>query len=283
MGPDVVILGHSGFIGRSLMRSLTACGRTVIGVSSRECDLTNQEMTREWLARLPGPFDLIHAAVVNRAAGQSYDAFTRNCRMLYIVLDSLAPGQCRSFIYLSSVDVYGAHSPCPLSETTLPCPAHYYALAKLTCEGLLRLFPARDFPAAILRLPGVYGVDDGGASLIGRLIRSLMSGQAVALDGDGGLQRDLVCVDDLTAVVAALLDRPGDLLVNVATGESLSLLDMVAIIAEKAQCRPRIDFRPERVPPANLLFDTTHLSQICPGIRLRRMEEGISSYIAALR
>jgi len=280
---QVVILGHSGFIGRNLHRFLTAAGHAVLGASTRDCDLTDQAQVRQWFSTIRGPFALIHAAVINRAEGQSAAAFFANCRMMENVLEGLPPGQCRAFIYLSSVDVYGAQPQLPVSEESLAAPSHYYALAKLTGEGLLRLFPGRDFPAVILRLPGIYGGDDNGKSLLGTLIRTAVANHTITVTGDGTLKRDLVCIEDLAALVAACLDATGDILVNVATGTSLSLLDIIALIAEKAACRPGIEFRAASSPAFDLRFDTTRLTAGWPGIHLRPLSDGISSYLATLR
>lgn len=277
----IVILGHSGFIGRHLLGHFSRAGREVIGIASRECDLTQPDRVRRCLAQLEAPFDLIDAAVINRHLCQDYPAFLANCQMLQNVLDSLPAGLCRSFIYLSSVDVYGRPAG-PINEATLPAPAHYYALAKLTCEQLLHLFP-KGFPTAILRLPGVYGVEDGGRSLVGKLVRAAVSRRPLTIAGSGRLRRDYIGVDDLAAVVDALVARPRDLLVNVATGRSLSLLDIVAIIADKAQCRPEIVWQPEDGPPGvDLVFDPANLRQALPTIRLRSLEEGIAGYLAGL-
>jgi len=278
----IVVLGHTGFIGGYLCQYFKQAGRQVIGLSSRECDLTKPDRVKEWFPHVETPFDLIHCAVINRDQCQGYSSFQSNCQMLQNVLDGLPPGLCRSFIYLSSVDVYGSRPPCPITEETVPFPESYYGLAKLTCERLLRVFPGKGFPAAVLRLPGVYGVLDGGRSLVGKLVRTVAGRLPVTLCGTGRILRDYVSIDDLALVLEALLSKPQDTTINVATGQSLSLLDIVSIIAEKVQCEPEIIFRPQDGPGADLIFDTTRFREVFPMIRLRSLPEGIEAYVAAL-
>lgn len=279
----IVILGHTGFIGGHLCRYFSGRGRRVAGLSSRECDLAKPERVREWFRRLDAPFDLIHSAVINRDQCQGYGSFQSNCQMLQNVLEHIPSALCRSFTYLSSVDVYGRRPPCPITEETLPAPHDYYGLAKLSCEGLLRLAPGPGFPVAVLRLPGVYGVEDGGRSLVGKLARAVCAQQPVTLSGTGGVRRDYVSVGDLALVVETLLERPREIIVNVATGQSLSLLDIVAIIAEKVQCRPEIIFQSQAGRGADLVFDTSRFQESFPTIRLTPLAAGIEGYLADLR
>ena len=278
----VIIIGHSGFIGRHLFQHFKNAGRHVVGISSRDCDLTQPKQVRHWFADKERPFHLIHAAVINRNQCHEYAAFLNNCKLVQNVLAALPPGRCRSLIYLSSVDVYGNCPPCPITEQTAPAPAHYYALSKWTCEQLLRLFPGRGFPVAILRLPGVYGAGDCGQSLLGKLWRQVNDRQAIILSGNGCSQRDLINVDDLATLVDALLDRPQDILLNVASGKSLSLLDIIALIGEKCRCQPTIILQPDISPAADLIFNSQKLRDLFPRPIIRALEDGIDDYHAAL-
>jgi nucleoside-diphosphate-sugar epimerase len=281
----IVILGHTGFIGAYLLRHLADSGRQVIGLSARECDLSKAGEIRSSLGQLPRPFDLINCAVINRNRCHDYSAFEMNCRMLRNLVEALPPGCCRSFIHLSSVDVYGKHPPLSLNESTPAAPDDFYGLAKFTGEGLLRLGLDKQCQLAILRLPGVYGVADGGNSLVGGLTRKIIAGQPVTLTGRGELRRDCLAIGDLAALVEALLEAPRQLLVNVATGSSYSLLEMVDIIAEVGGVRPEVSvaLSDDAEEKGDLLFDVTglrlHFQEFAP----QTLRQGIGEYVAALR
>ncbi len=278
----IIVLGRTGFIGGHLCHYFSQTGRQVVAPFSWECNLTKPDRVREWFSRVETPFDLIHCAVINRNQCQDYSSFLQNCQMMQNVLDAMPAALCRSFVYLGSVDVYGSRPTCPITENTVPSPDHYYGLAKLTCERLLRLFPGKAFPAAVLRLPGVYGAQDGGRSLVGKLIRTIVRRQPVTLFGTGGLLRDYVSVDDLALVIDALLARPLATTINVATGQSRSLLDMVKIISEKVGCGPDVIFRPQESPDADLRYDTAQFREVFPAIRLTPLPDGIERYLADL-
>ena len=88
--------------------------------------------------------------------------------------------------------------------------------------------------------------------------------------------------ENLALGVESLLEHPREILLNVATGQSLSLLDIVAIIAEKTECRPEIVFQPHESSGADLAFDTTSFQEALPTVRLTPLAVGVASYLAAL-
>lgn len=281
----IVILGHTGFIGGYLLRRLEGCGRQVIGLSRREGDLTRAEEIKGSLAQLPGPFDLVNCAVVNRDQGGNYGTFETNCRMLHNLVEALPAGRCRSFIHLSSVDVYGRQPLVPIRESTSASPDDYYGLAKFTGERLLHLGLDRECRLAILRLPGVYGVADGGRSLVGGLIRKVLAGQPVRLTGQGRLLRDCLAVADLAGIIERLLEEPQRLLVNVATGSSISLLEMVALISEVGGGKnPEIIFAQDGKgeEKGNLLFDVTSLRRYFPEFVPLPLKQGVAEYVMTM-
>lgn len=279
----IVILGHTGFIGSHLLGHFAQGGWPVLGLASRECDLTRSAAVRQALGNLPEKFDLINCAVINREHAGDYASFAANCRMLQNLAGALA-GRCRSFIQLSSVDVYGLRPPLPLSEAVVPDPADYYALAKFTGEGLLRLGLEAACPLAVLRLPGVYGPADQGRSLVGGLVRKILAGQSVLLSGQGRLRRDCLAVADLAWIVERLLETPRPLLVNVASGDSFSLLELVALIGEIGGVRPEVSLAGDETGErrGDLVYDLGLLRRKFPQFRPRPLRQGIAEYVAAL-
>ena len=281
----ILLFGHNGVIGGSLLRHLAVTGRDVLGVSSEQCDLTSPQAVKRYLSAIEDDFDVINCAVINRHRCQDYNAFADNCRMVQNMLEGMPVGRCRSMIHLSSVDVYGANPPCPITEQTMPHPDSYYALAKYTCERLIRMYPSRSFPVALLRLPGVYGPEDGGKSLIGNFIGKVLRGEGVTLFGSGQVRRDYCALQDLVSLVDSLLETPWDGVVNVVTGKSLSLCEILDRIALTSRCVP--DVRLEEVDgdiaSGDLVFHSALLENLWPHCVMRSMEQGIAEYVTAIR
>ncbi len=282
MARTVAVFGHSGFIGRELSRQLAAGGWDVRGASSRECDLRDLSAVRSLTERLPHGAQLVCCAVVNRLVDDSFTTFERNLRIAEHVAAAL-PGRITGVIYLSSVDVYGRSPALPVTERTAPAPSSYYGVAKLASEWLLRRKSSPACPVTVLRLPGVYGAGDRGQSVIGRLLAQLKRDGAVTVHGDGSSRRDYVEVGDVCAVIRAALERPADRLLNVATGISASIREIVGVLGEAAGVTPRIRHAPaDGAAAGDLVFDPAALRRALPDVTFKSVREGAAAYAAAM-
>lgn len=276
----VIVFGHTGFIGSRLYRHLEESGYHPEGISSVRCDLLDAETVRSLLAGLPRPFAIVNCAVINRSCCRDLEGMQQNLRMLRNILDALPPGACRLFIQLSSVDVYGCAPSLPITEGSPLHPATWYAMAKLDCEWLLGQMPPADFPCAILRLPGVYGAGDGGRSTVGRLFCMAANRDSIDLEHDGTLLRDYLLVDDLLRLVQMLLDEPRQLLVNLVSGRSFSLREIVDLIFTRTGTGSRVNFIQRKTvgATADLVFDNSRCREYLPGFAFTGLDEGLQLY-----
>ncbi|MCK5504832.1 MAG: NAD(P)-dependent oxidoreductase [Thermodesulfovibrionia bacterium] len=279
----ILIFGHTGFIGSTLYRHFQTNGVDVLGVSTRKCDLCSFGQVQKLLTELPNGLQVVFCSVVNRREGNFFSVFKQNVKMAHNLVKAASPKKIKSLIYLSSVDVYGYNPQLPISENTLPCPNTYYGLSKLTCEHLLRFDERLECPMAILRLPGVYGSGHDNGSIVGTFIRSLVDSKPITIYGDGEILRDYVFVEDLTEIVERIIKNPINLLVNVTTGQSSSLLNIISCIAEILGCRPSITHKPAGNDAAgNLEFDNSLLNSLFSNFKMKKFERGIRDYINAL-
>lgn len=281
--PPVVILGSSGFIGGRLCRWLEGLGRTALGWTSRDCDLTDALTVKQKLAGLPAGAHLVMCATVNRHIEDSYRAMGRNLLMAENLIDGAPRGRIASLTFLSTVDVYG-HSPvCPITEATAPRPMNYYGIGKLASEHLLRRPEAIDCPVTVLRLPGVYGPGDRQRSIVGAFLKRIVEEQEIVLYGDGQVMRDYLEVDDVCRIVDGLLADPQNRLLNLAKGGSLPLREVIDCLAAAAGRRPRLAMREVAGNAAgDLVFDNTALRRTVPDIVFTSLEDGARRYLQAL-
>lgn len=138
------------------------------------------------------------------------------------------------FVFLSTGAVYGNTTHEPAGENREPLPLGQYARGKLAAENLIQ---SSGVPATILRVTNLLGESADPArpqGILTRLIEAARTGKEVTLWGDGRATKDyLHCTDFLEALRRILdLRLPG--LFNVAGGESVSLLDLVAMVEELA-------------------------------------------------
>jgi nucleoside-diphosphate-sugar epimerase len=275
----VVIFGHTGFIGGELWQRLERAGAKVAGISTKQCDLLDQEAVRLYLADLPRPFAVVNCAVINKSSCHGLEGLEKNLQIFRNIMVAIPAGACRSFIQLSSVDVYGHEPALPITEHSDVNPATDYAKAKLACERMLSERVAKEFPVAVLRLPGVYGPGDQGRSLIGSLLRKTFNHEPIALSNGGMVLRDYLLIDDLSQIVKILLDAPRQLLVNLVSGQSKPLREILAIIFEQSGMRSDVIFPLGPVTgAADLVFDNRRCRDYFPGFGFTCMREGIMNY-----
>jgi UDP-glucose 4-epimerase len=281
--PDrVIVLGASGFIGARLLRHLSALnGLSVVGHSSSTCNLLDPEAVERVLAVATSSTSIVFCSSITRTVDESIQAFFSNVRMVETVINALPETGIRSLIFLSSVDVYGRPPvSLPVTEQTKLHPEGYYAPSKLVSEIFLANRVAPRFPLTILRLAGIYGIGDGFKSVIGKFLKLIHDDSPVTITGDGRALRDYVEVCDLCTVIEQAVVSPWSGLLNVATGNSITVRE-VAEVAGRALGRiPRLEFEADAATGGDLVFDTDLFKSVCPTVQLKTVEQGIADYVA---
>ena len=160
---------------------------------------------------------------------------------------------CERFVLASSCAIYGDATDLPISETTRPRPLSPYAGAKLASEEVCAdAADAGQVTAACLRFFNVYGPrqDPGSAysGVISRFLSAAAAGEPVTIYGDGRQSRDFVYVHDVVAAILAAVHRPltGISVLNVGTGRQTDLLEILAVIEERAGKRLERTMEPAR-------------------------------------
>ena len=282
--PDsVLVLGHTGFIGRKTSCYLESLGYYVIGASSAECDLLDPASTRQFLGELPARTAVVFCSGIVRSSENTYDDMLENMAMVRNFVAGAPKGRLASVIYLGATSLYGPTPQVPIDEDTAPRPVSFYDISKLANEFLLRMPGALDCPVTILRLPGIYGEGDRGKSVVGLFLKRMRLTGNLTIFGDGTSRRDFVAVEDITEVIRQVLEKPFDGILNVASGTSISMQEVVDTIAHAAGLTPTIDYGPPDLQaPSNLVFDTNALQAWLPELKFRNLAEGSAAYAAAI-
>jgi nucleoside-diphosphate-sugar epimerase len=288
MTTRVIILGAGGFIGQALYRHFTAMSAyEVTAYSSRECDLLSLPNIEACLSDLTGDDVVIFAAAVTRLTENSLDSMMSNICMVDNVAHAVLKNGVGQLIFFSTVDVYGiVGQDTTINEQLLPRPNDYYAFSKLIGEFILqKACTDSRTPLFILRLSGIYGPGDQGKSTLWRLVESAMSWREVVLYGDGANKRDFVRIDDVCRLVEDGIKKKTDMLLNVASGRSFSITEIVEAIRgcgleftvirkpEEANAEKRVK---------DIIFDVSLLKSAFPEINIRDIREGLPTYIEGL-
>src|SRR5437763_3458572 len=155
------------------------------------------------------------------------------------VLQAALRARSERVVLACSCAAYGDGPEQPKHEALLPRPVSPYAAQKIACELLAQTYTrAYGLPCVALRFFNVYGPRQDPkseyAAAIPRFVTRLLSGERPIVYGDGLQTRDFVHVDDVVQanlLAATSAKAPGEV-INVASGRSSSLVELIALIPE---------------------------------------------------
>lgn len=159
----------------------------------------------------------------------------------------------KRIVLASSCAVYGDNNDLPLKEDSTTKPMSPYAASKLNAEIYCQAFcRAYGVPTVCLRYFNIFGPrqDPNGeyAAVIPQFAERMLAARAPIIYGDGHQTRDFVHVSDVVRANLLACERIEAIgqTYNVATGRSVSLLELVAALNHALGTRFAPEFRPAR-------------------------------------
>jgi UDP-glucuronate 4-epimerase len=237
---SVLVTGSSGFIGSHVVRHLSAAGHRIIGFdrippkdrfpvgSIYLCgDIRTDRLPHEGIDAV---VHLAALAGVRPSMDRPFDYLSTNVTGTLRLLDHCRIHGIPHFVFASSSSVYGPDTPLPAEETTTPDPCSPYALTKLHAEQWGRLYSRlHGLRFLALRFFSVWGAGQRPDLALESFRRRIEAGEPVIIHGDGSHRRDLTHVEDVARAVELALrwSGPGSAVLNVGTGKSHSVMDML--------------------------------------------------------
>ena len=264
-----MVTGGAGFIGSHLVRGLLELGRDVRVIDNlstgRLRNLDNLEKAH------PGRFEFVEADIRDRAAlerlFQGASRVFHQAAMVSVqksvedpllcheinvsgtlnVLEAARRSGAAKVVFASTSAIYGDDPELPKRESMAPAPKSPYAASKYMDEVYARLFgELYGFPAVALRYFNVFGPRQDPASdyaaVIPKFITRMVDGRAPIIFGDGEQTRDFIFVGNVVRANLVAADRaPAGAVLNIGTGESYSLNQLVSMLNDVLGT----DYRPE--------------------------------------
>lgn len=281
---SLVVIGKNSYIGGRFSDYLAGLGVTnVLSLSSAECNfLALTDVQRFFRSLGRDRCTIIFLAAINKWVDNSYRSFADNSAMVYHLITGSQLVDINAIVYFSSVDVYGNRPSLPITEQSAINPNSWYALSKYVCEWMLLSAGNVFCPVTVLRIPGIYGRARNDRSVIGTIAAHILNSRPVPLTSGGQVLRDYVFVDDLCRLLYELTARKYNGVLNVATGNSLPMAEIVEKLGDALRMKPHVvstSGNPDR--DFDLVFDTARLKSLLPEFRFSDVTVGARLYLEA--
>lgn len=249
----VLVTGGAGFIGSHSVEALLASGarvRVLDNLSSGHREYLPAHADLEFVEGdvcdaacvtqcMQGITHVLHlAAQVSVPVSVQQPVFSNSVNIAGFlnVLDAARQAGVQRMVYASSAAVYGVPVALPLSEASPTSALSPYGLEKLVNDQYASLYGGLyDFSAMGLRYFNVYGPRQDPSSPYSGVISKFASWaqqqQGFTVFGDGSQTRDFIFVKDVARANVAALNSTARGVVNVATGRSVTLMEMIATFA----------------------------------------------------
>ena len=168
------------------------------------------------------------------------------------LLKAAADNGVEKIVFSSSSAVYGDNRNMPLKETEPLMPTSPYAASKASCELYLKSFhDSYGLNYTALRYFNVFGPKQDKnsqyAAVIPNFISALLEGKQAIIYGDGEQTRDFVYVGDIVRANIAACKSDFNGVVNVASGEKLTINRLYEIVKDTLGSDLEPDYQPERL------------------------------------
>lgn len=246
----IYIAGHRGMVGSSILRKLKKEGyNNIILKTSSELDLRNQQKVADF-------FEIEKPEYVFLAAAKVGGIIANNTLRAEFIHDNLViqnniihqsyVNGVKKLLFLGSSCIYPKLAPQPLKENyllsgELEYTNEPYAIAKIAGIKMCDAYRDQYGCNFISVMPtNLYGPNDNydlnNSHVLPALIRKIITAkknnsETITIWGTGNPKREFLHADDLAEACYFLMknyDEPG--LINIGTGEDISILDLAKLI-----------------------------------------------------
>ena len=218
----VVILGSGGFVSGAVEAKLKNLKVPVHSLPRKELDLTS-ETAGSTLASILRPDDTL-LFVSAKAPVKNEAMLIENLHMAKSVCEAIKKSVISHLVYISSDAVY-ADSDKPMTESFCAQPASLHGVMHLAREVMLA--NCFEGPLCILRPTLIHGEGDPHNGYgPNRFLRLVNAGEDIQLFGNGEEKRDHVWIADVAEIVTLAILFQSKGILNIASGEVNSFLDI---------------------------------------------------------
>lgn len=267
----IYVAGHRGLVGSALERQLRARGfERLVHRTHAELDLTDASAVEAFFAKEQPQYVFLAAARVGGIiANDTYPAdFIRENLLVQLnVVESAHRHRVQKLIFLGSACIYPKLAPQPIKEEHLLTgplePTNEpYAIAKIAGISLCQSYNRQFGTNYVSVMPtNLYGPGDTfnlqNSHVLPALLRRIDEAKqsrapAVTIWGTGTPRREFLHVDDMASACIHLMAHYNSTeIINIGSGEDLSIRDLAERIQQLVGYHGRLDFdtsKPDGMP-----------------------------------
>ena len=239
---NILITGHSGFIGSHLIALLTSKHYEITGLSRKiskdpRISEIRKDIQKATQSDVKKNSSIIHLAALTDLTYCQHnpiDCFEVNVDGTQNMLE-IARKKDAKLVYVSTSHVYGIPNKLPISEDHPRNASSIYAASKIAAETYCESYSkSYGMDISIMRLFSVYGPESPSHLVTTKIISQFVSKKGITL-GNLFPKRDFVYVGDaVRAIEIALKKSRGLKIYNVGTGKSYSILQICNVLEKLA-------------------------------------------------
>lgn len=276
----IFIAGSKGLVGSAIVRLLKQQGYTNLILFDRSMlDLTHQQSVQKFfLTERPDYVFLAAAKVGGIHANNTYrgEFIYDNLMIQTNVIEAARTAQVKRLMFLGSSCIYPCNCPQPMREEyllsgPLERTNEPYAIAKIAGIKMCEAYNAQYDTDFISVMPtNLYGPNDNfdlnNSHVLPALLRKfyeakISNAKQVVVWGSGAPKREFMYVDDLASACIFLMNKKRHKnIVNIGTGEEVSIAELAKVIANLVEFKGEIVF--DQAKPDGMLRKLLDISQL---------------------
>ena len=283
----LVIVGHTGFIGKNIYQNLINNSKyEIVGISTNQVNLLDNNSSHILSEIIPSNSVVIMCVGIKKQLGDNLEIFRDNLSIIKNFSEAMIKSKPAKILFISSTSVYGEdvvydHS---ISEETPVQPRTYYGIAKYTAERILKKV-CRDnqLHLMILRPPLVYGKDDlsMGYGPTGFTYK-YVNGEKIILWGNGSEYREFIYIDDVGKIICRLINNNFSGTLNLVSGKSYTYEDVLNKLKIITNSHINIESRERSKDKVDHHYSNKLIQTILGGFRFTILEDGLNKTYRAI-
>ena len=242
----VLITAIDSFTGIHLSAYLKQNGYTVVGTTSKTCNITNKDDIKQVLKDTK-PTHIVHLAAISFTAhGNNEDFYKVNTIGTTNLLEAIVELDLKlsKLILASSATVYGNQGIEVLDESLCPIPVNHYGASKYAMETLAKNYFSK-LPIIITRPFNYTGVGQADHFLIPKIIKHYKEKKETIELGNLDVSREFNDISFLCEAYSRLLKlEESSQIVNISTNKAIKLLDVIDTMNTIANYNIKVEVNP---------------------------------------